>query len=184
MAAEELIVGDDDLSEGDRHVLAAIRRILWDYEPLRATRPIVHVAVTDGMVRLDGRVRTLAIKEIAEYSVLGVKGVRAVRNDLLADPEVVRAVADAIAADSELGPLCPLLDARDGVVTISGDVPSDEAVDRLLELVRSVPLVEDVTSYLRVRPLVSTVAATNGAATNGTATVTNGTAPATEAENP
>ena len=169
MAAEELIRGADDLPEADRHLLAAIRKTLWDYEPLRATRPTLNVSVAEGRVRLQGRVRTLAIKEIAEYTVLRLAGVRAVRNDLVADPEVARAVADAVAADPELGPLCPRLDARDGVIIISGDVPSEEVAGRLVELVRSVPLVEDVTSYLQVRPIAAP-AATTGAATNGTAT--------------
>jgi hypothetical protein len=169
MAAEELILGADDLPEADRRLLNAIRKTLWDYEPLRATRPTLQVAVIEGRVRLEGRVRTLAIKEIAEYSVHRLNGVRAVRNDLVADPEVVRAVADAIAADPELGPLCPLLDARDGVVTLAGDVPSEEEAVRLIELVRSVPLVEDVTSFLQVRP-ATVAAATNGTAANDTAT--------------
>ena len=94
-----------------------IRKTLLDYEPLRATRPVLDVdRSAEGCVQLRGRVRTSAIKEIAELLVLQLPGVRAVRNDLLADPEVVRAVADALAADPELGPACPLVDCRDGVV--------------------------------------------------------------------
>lgn len=170
MAADELIRGDDDLPEGDRQLLSTIRKVLWDYEPLRATRPTITVSVTAGMVRLQGRVRTLAIKEIAEYSVHRLDPVRAVRNDLVADPEVVRAVADAIAADLELGPLCPLLDAREGVVQISGTVPSEDLARRLVELTASVPLVEDVQNYLQVRPVEAVTAATNGAVIHGTAT--------------
>jgi osmotically-inducible protein OsmY len=169
MAAEEIIRGADDLPEADRRLLAVIRKTLWDYEPLRATRPTLNVDVDAGRVRLQGRVRTLAIKEIAEYSVHRLAGVRAVRNDLVADPEVVRAVADAIADDPELGPLCPRLDARDGVVVLTGDVPSEDVGSRLVELVSGVPLVEDVTSYLQVRPVTAT-AAPNGAGANGTAT--------------
>jgi len=162
MAAEEMFRGADDLPDADRQLLSEIRKTLWDYEPLRATRPTLDVDVAEGRVRLRGRVRTLAIKEIAEYSVHRLSGVRAVRNDLLADPEVVRAVADAIAADPELGPLCPRLEARDGVVMVIGEVPSDAVAHRLIELVQSHPLVEDKINYLEVRP-AGAVASPNGA---------------------
>src|SRR5262249_45289424 len=122
MAAEEMFRAADDLPNADRHLLTAIRKVLWAYEPLRATRPTLEIFVRDGRVTLSGRVRTLAIKEISEYMVFRLDGVRAVRNDLVADPEVMRDVADAIAADPELGPLCPRVDVREGVVSLSGDV--------------------------------------------------------------
>lgn len=172
MAAEEMFRAADDLPDADRHLLTAIRKTLWGYEPLRATRPTLTIGVQEGRVVLTGRVRTLAIKEIAEYMVLRTPGVRAVRNDLLADPEVARSVADAVAADPELGPLCPRIDSRDGVVHLAGDVPSDAIAQRLIDLAESLPLVASVTSYLTVEPAAAL--ATNGAmahgATNGTVT--------------
>src|SRR6187402_922552 len=102
--AQEIFPIDDDLPEADRRVLTVIRKALLDYEPLRATRPILEVTVHDGLVHMRGRVRTSAIKEIAELLVHQLPPVRAVRNELTADPEVIRAVADAFAADPELGP--------------------------------------------------------------------------------
>src|SRR5215213_4753205 len=121
--AHEIIRLDDDLPEADRHLLDIIRRTLLNYEPLRATRPVLDVSISQG------RVRTSAIKEVAELLVLQLTGVRAVRNDLVADPEVVRAVADAFGDDPEVGPACPIVESRDGVVILVGDVPS-EAVAR------------------------------------------------------
>jgi osmotically-inducible protein OsmY len=159
--AQEIIQIDDDLPEADRRVLNAIRKVLLDYEPLRATRPVLDVAVRDGLVTLHGRVRTSAIKEIAELLVLRLPTVRAVRNDLIADPEVVRAVADAFAADAEIGPACPIVDARDGVVILLGDMPSEELARRAVEVATSVPLVASVSSHLRVVPPES-AASTNG----------------------
>jgi osmotically-inducible protein OsmY len=167
MAAEEMFRAADDLPAADRHLLIAIRKTLWGYEPLRATRPTLTIGVQDGRVVLTGRVRTLAIKEIAEYMVLRTNGVRAVRNDLLADPEVARAVADAVAADPELGPLCPRIDAREGVVHLAGDVPSEAIAQRLIDLAASLPLVASVTSYLTVEPIPAL--ATNGALAHGAA---------------
>src|SRR5262245_13195216 len=90
--AHEIIRLADDLPEADRHLLELIRKTLLDYEPLRATRPVLDVTINQGLVTLAGRVRTSAIKEIAELLVHQLAGVRAVRNDLVADPEVVRAV--------------------------------------------------------------------------------------------
>jgi len=166
--AQEIFPIADDLPEADRRVLNVIRKTLLDYEPLRATRPILEVTVQDGLVHLRGRVRTSAIKEIAELLVLQLAAVRAVRNELIADPEVVRAVADAFAADPELGPACPIVDARDGVVILIGGVSSDDVARHAVEVASSVPLVASVTSHLRViQP--PPVHSTNGAVAVATA---------------
>lgn len=149
--ARDFIRFDDDLPEADRQVLNVIRKMLWEYEPLRATRPVIDITVKGGLVQLMGRVRTLAIKEIAEYMIHRLPDVRAVRNDLIADPEVVRAVADAFAADPDLGPCCPIVDARDGVVILAGDVPSQDLVQKAIEIAGTVETVVSVTSHLRVR---------------------------------
>jgi osmotically-inducible protein OsmY len=163
---------DDDLADDDRQVLMLIRRTLLDYEPLRATRPVLDVSYRDGLVALAGRVRTSAIKEIAELLVLHLPGVRAVRNDLVADPEVVRAVADALAADPELGPACPIVESRDGVVILVGSVPSEEAALRAVQITNTVPIIASVTSYLKVAPPVvhhSVNGSSNGAVAVATA---------------
>ena len=119
-------------------------RCCWTTSRSAPPGPVLDVAVRDGLVTLHGRVRTSAIKEIAELLVLRLPAVRAVRNDLIADPEVVRAVADAFAADAEVGPACPIVDARDGVVILFGDMPSEELARRAVEVATSVPLVASV----------------------------------------
>ena len=109
--------------------------------------------VTGGIVRLRGRVRTQAMKQIIDYLVRRLDGVRGFRDELISDTEVVRAGADALAADQLLGPLCLRLDARMGVVTLSGDLPSADLEQRAIEIVRAVPIVAGVESELVVRPL-------------------------------
>jgi hypothetical protein len=94
--------------------------------------------------------------------------VRAVRNDLIADPEVIRAVADVFADDPDVGPSCPIVDCRDGVVILIGNVPSDAVARRAVELATAVPLVASVTSHLQVVPPVL-VHSTNGAVAVATA---------------
>jgi len=160
--SQEIFRLDDDLPEADRQVLDAIRKVLLDYEPLRATRPVLDVSVRDGLVHLHGRVRTSAIKEIAELLVHQLPVVRAVRNDLVADPEVIRAVADAFADDPEVGPACPIVDCRDGVVILIGEVPSEGAARRAVERASNVPIVGSVTSHLRIAP-PALAHSTNGA---------------------
>jgi osmotically-inducible protein OsmY len=166
--AHEIIRLDDDLPEADRPLLELIRTVLLNYEPLRATRPVLDVTLESGLVTLAGRVRTSAIKEIAELLVHQIPAVRAVRNHLVSDPEVVRAVADAIAADPEIGPTCPVIEARDGVVILVGDVPSEAAARRAIEIAMDVPLVASVTSHLRVA-VPALAHSTNGV--NGTTAV-------------
>jgi osmotically-inducible protein OsmY len=166
--AQEIFRLDDDLPDADRHVLTTIRKVLLDYEPLRATRPILEVSVENGLVHMHGRVRTTAIKEIAELLVHQLPVVRAVRNDLIADPEVVRSVADAFAADPEIGPACPIVDCRDGVVILIGTLPSEALTRRAVELATAVPTVGSVTSHLRVAS-PATAHSSNGAAAVATA---------------
>ena len=166
--AHEIIRSDDDIPEADRHLLNVIRKTLLEYEPLRATRPVLDVSISAGLVHLEGRVRTSAIKEIAELLVHQLPGVRAVRNDLISDPEVVRAIADAFAADAEVGPTCLIVEARDGVAILIGDVPSEAVARRAVDLASAVPLVASVTSHVRVVPPV-VVHSTNGSVAVATA---------------
>jgi osmotically-inducible protein OsmY len=169
--AQEIFPIDDDLPEADRRVLSVIRKTLLDYEPLRATRPLLEVTVRDGLVHMRGRVRTSAIKEIAELLVFQLAPVRAVRNDLVSDPEVVRAVADAFAEDPDLGPACPVIEARDGVVIIIGDVPDEDVARRGVEIATAVPLVASVNSFLRVAPPPPAVVPSSNGSSNGAVAV-------------
>ena len=157
---ENFIRSDSGLSDADADLVNRVRKALWNYEPLRATRPRLEVWVNGGRVTLGGRMRTLAMKEISEYLLRRLDGVNAVRNDVVADPEVVQAVADALSTDPELGPLCIRVDARDGEVVLAGDVPSEALASRALDVASGVPVAERVGSRLIVR----------GGATNGSIT--------------
>ncbi|MDP8922982.1 MAG: BON domain-containing protein [Chloroflexota bacterium] len=148
---ETFIRSDSRLSDEDADLVGRVRKALWEYEPLRASRPRLDVRVDGGRVILAGRMRTLAMKEIAEYLLRRLDGVNAVRNDIVADPEVIQAVADALAADPEFGPLCIRVDARDGDVVLAGDVPSEAIADRALDVASRVPIAERVGSRLIVR---------------------------------
>ena len=161
--AEQHIDSPDDLSDADQELLASIRKTLWGYEPPRGTRPSLNIEVRDGRVRLAGRMRTLAMKEISEYLLLRSKGVRGVRNEVITDPEIVRAVADVLATDEQLGPACIRVDSRDGRVILSGSVPDEALIQRAVELASGVPLLTDVESRLVVASEAQTRSSSDGA---------------------
>src|SRR5215471_20366907 len=87
------------LSKPERKLYTRVRRVLWDYEPLRASHAEIFIDVDGDRVRLRGRVRTLPQKLIAGVLVQRMQDVGSVSNDLIADPDVVRSVADALARD-------------------------------------------------------------------------------------
>src|SRR3979411_3222310 len=90
---------DRELQREEKKLYTRVRRVLWDYEPLRASHAEIFIDVEGDAVRLRGRVRTLPQKIIAEVLVERTTDVGSVLNELVADPEVVRAVADALAQD-------------------------------------------------------------------------------------
>jgi len=88
-----------ELERAEKKLYTRVRRVLWDYEPLRASHAEIDIGVVGGAVVLRGRVRTLPQKLIARVLVERMTDVGEVTNELVADPEVVRAVADALAKD-------------------------------------------------------------------------------------
>jgi osmotically-inducible protein OsmY len=136
-----------------------VRRVLWDYEPLRASHAEIFIDVEDNQVRLRGRVRTLPQKLIASGIVRRMPEVGAVVNELIADPEVVRAVADALAQDERTAAYVLRVEARHGVVTLRGEVPSQAVQDAAMAIASGVPLVATVRNMTTVggdaRPAVA-----------------------------
>src|SRR5919204_2042087 len=90
---------DQQLAKHEKRLYTRVRRVLWDYEPLRASHAEIFIDVAGNSVTLRGRVRTLPQKIIAAALVERMDEVESVTNELIADPEVVRAVANALADD-------------------------------------------------------------------------------------
>src|SRR5919197_158669 len=118
-----------------------VRQALWDYEPLRASHAEIQIDVQGRTVRLSGRVRTLSQKVIAGLLVQRLPEVDAVANELLADAEVVRAVADVLARDERTAPYVIQVEARDGVVTLRGEVASEGIKQAAVEVASQAPAV-------------------------------------------
>jgi osmotically-inducible protein OsmY len=150
---------DRELQREEKKIYTRVRRILWDYEPLRASHAEIYIDVEGDQVRLRGRVRTLPQKLIASMLVERMPEVGAVVNELVADPDVVRAVADALAEDQRTAAYVIRVDARHGVVILRGEVSSESIQEAAVSIAASVPLVATVRSQLTVggdpRPAVS-----------------------------
>ncbi len=124
--------------------------MLWDYEPLRASHAEIFIDVDGDQVRLRGRVRTLPQKLIAGVLVERMPEVALVVNDLIADPEVVRAVADALAEDDRTAAYVIRVESRHGVVALRGEVASEAIQEAALSIASSVPIVAAVRNYLTI----------------------------------
>jgi len=150
---------DRALERSEKKLYTQVRRVLWDYEPLRASHAEIYIDVKGDAVRLRGRVRTLPQKLIASVLVERMADVSAVTNELIADPDVVRAVADVLAQDERTAAYVIRVDARHGVVTLRGAVPAPSIQATAVQLAADVPLVNSVRNQLTIggdpRPAVA-----------------------------
>jgi len=148
-----------DLERGEKKLFSRVRRVLWEYEPLRASHAEIDIAIDGRTVRLGGRVRTMPQKLIAKVLVERMTDVDEVINELLADPEVVRAVADALAQDERTAAYVLRVESRHGIVVLRGEVPSDAIQQAAVEIAATVPLVGSVRNALatggEVQPAVA-----------------------------
>jgi osmotically-inducible protein OsmY len=142
---------DRALERAEKRIYTRARQVLWDYEPLRASHAEIFIEVNGNAVRLRGRVRTLPQKLIARALVERMREVESVTSDeLIADPDVVRGVADALAQDSRTAAYVIRVDARHGTVALRGEVPSETVRQAAVGIAASVPLVSSVRDQLTI----------------------------------
>src|SRR5438105_5210397 len=137
-----------DLERAEKKLFSRVRRVLWDYEPLRASHAEIDIAIDGQTVGLTGRVRTLPQKLIAKVLVERLTDVGEVLNELIADPEVVRAVADALAQDERTAAYVIRVESRHGVVVLRGEVPSEVVRQAAYDIAAMAPLVGSVRNAL------------------------------------
>lgn len=85
-----------------RSLATAVEGALWRYDPIRQTNTRIEVSAVDGVIHLDGNVRSAIMKSIATRLAVDVPGVRQVVNRLVADPEIERDIAMRMAMDPEI----------------------------------------------------------------------------------
>jgi osmotically-inducible protein OsmY len=139
---------EQGLAKHEKKLYTLVRRTLWDYEPLRASHAEIFIDIDGPAVRLRGRVRTLPQKIIAEALVQRLPDVSTVTNELVADPEVIRAVADALAHDERTAAYVIRVDSRHGIVTLRGEVPSEAVQQAAIDVAARVPMVGTVRNQL------------------------------------
>jgi osmotically-inducible protein OsmY len=138
----------------DAELVAGIYRALQSYGPLYATKSPIQVEVNDGVAILRGVVRGVALRHAAARLVATVPGVESIRNELLDDPAIERAVAQALATHPGLQLVTDVVNIKSyhGEVTLIGRV-QDEIQQMTAETVaRRVSGVKDVVNALVVSP--------------------------------
>ncbi len=136
----------------------SIQDALEAYSPLRTSRAEIAVTVNNGTVTLSGYVPSTSIKDMAAILAGSVDGVSEVVNDLLADPELERSVALALAQDERTRPWFIRVRAEGGYVQLQGELPDDQAIETALEVAREVNGPKQVVSALKARERLPEVA--------------------------
>ncbi len=132
----------------DEAIRRAVRRALDGAETFDFGD--VTVEVNNGEVTLHGHVATIAAKRHAEHLTRNVKGVVGVRNALTSDTELMAHVMTRLAQDERTALLSIDVAVDRGIVTLRGEVPSEEHRKAAEAIARAVPGVVTVINELNV----------------------------------
>jgi osmotically-inducible protein OsmY len=112
------------------------------------------VEVNEGVAILRAVVRGVALRHAAARLAATVDGVETVRDELLDDPAIERAVAHALATHPGLQLLTDVVSIKSyhGEVTLTGYVPDQSQQMTAEAVARSVPGVKEVVNTLLVSP--------------------------------
>jgi osmotically-inducible protein OsmY len=134
----------------DSVIAAEVDRALWNDDVLReGDYHEIDVVVSNGVVSLNGYVMTLTIKARVEQAARTVHDVSDVENHLIADDQVVIAVAQALDHDAQTREQTVYVSARNGIVSLSGEVSSAAVRAAVEECAASVPVVRGVLNYVQ-----------------------------------
>ncbi len=136
----------------DAEVAAEIHKVLRGYGPLYATAPLIQVELADGIATLRGVVRGVALRHAAGRLAATVAGVESVHNELLDDPAIERAVAQALATHPRAQLLTDVVCIKSyhGEVTLTSQVSSQTQQMAAEAVARGVPGVSEVVNVLVV----------------------------------
>lgn len=141
-------IAEEGLGAAEREILYAVRAALDRYEPIRASGSRLELRLRDGAVVVSGRVRSLPLKVMTERLAGAAARGRRLVSELIADPDLVTAVATALALDPRTN-LCPVfVEASLGIVRLSGPVPTAAMAAAAEEIARGVPGVAEVRNEL------------------------------------
>jgi osmotically-inducible protein OsmY/uncharacterized protein YrrD len=131
----------------DQAIRTDVERALWEHAPVHTHDSYtIDVTVSGGHVILRGHTRTNADQVQAEQVARAVPGVLSVTNAIIADGELVNAVAQALADDPRLYGLRVFVRVAHGIVTLGGEVPDVEARNAAGAVAADVPGVRGVVN--------------------------------------
>jgi len=138
------------MAEERADIKFAVEEAILSYNPVRESRCPVEVSANDGRVELKGIVRTTVMRDIVERIAWNVPGVQEVVNNLLADTELEKAVAQRLAADEKTRFCCTGIRVKcvRGNVHLEGKVPDSQLREKVIEIARTTPGVLGVTNAL------------------------------------
>jgi osmotically-inducible protein OsmY len=122
----------------------------------------VRVAVTEGTVTLSGAVPRASYRRAARACARGVPGVLGVRDETVADEDLVVGVAQALLADPDTRAAHLLVTCRRGEVWLDGRLPSAAARTTASALAAAVPGVAVVHNGAAVRAARAPGSASSG----------------------
>ncbi|MFP4435742.1 MAG: BON domain-containing protein [Chloroflexaceae bacterium] len=155
LTATQTEVDKLEIYRRDQAIRDDVERTLWEHAPVRTHDSYtIGVTVSGGHVVLRGHTRTTADQMQAEQVARAVPGVRSVTNAIIADGELVNAVAQALANDSRLHGLRVFVRVAYGIVTLGGEVPTAEARNAAGEATAGVPGVRGIINEVRAPGVV------------------------------
>lgn len=124
--------------------------LLWSEQGLRTTTADIEIDAMEGLVALNGRVRTHTQRRQAEQLArAGLDGWQ-LRNNLIADDQLAIDLAGRLAADPRTATANVRIDAYLGVVYLRGAVHGAEQRAAVVELVGQSPNVLKVEDNLAI----------------------------------
>lgn len=132
---------DDEL---ERDVEEALQRD----ELLRLLGLPIRVEVEDGLVRLRGHVHNRALSARAEEIARSVPGVLGVENRLVVDLELLQRVSAALLSTPKVRSLPVHVRVREGIVELTGSVPTLEDAREVERTIAALPEVRAVSNRL------------------------------------
>lgn len=126
------------LERSDEDILGTIHELVRSYQPFYASHRYFHVAIKDGVVILEGHLRSMRARRLLVHQVGQVEDVVAVDDSRLYDDETLR---------FEIGKLLPegtRVRISHGAVVLTGSLPQEVALDKLKGRIAEHPGVRDI----------------------------------------
>jgi osmotically-inducible protein OsmY len=136
----------------DSELVREVEEALYNYPRLRIDLRGIQVRAVDGEVWLPGHVSSDLNSRLVVDQLQGIAGLAAIHNQLIADPDLAAAVAEALAADPQTRGQHIGVYPNLGEIHLRGVVDSFSAYEAATKVATAVPGVEKLVNQLIIRP--------------------------------